>query len=254
MNYFTDECTKQYKNRYNFHNICKHFEEFGLKCEWHFFATSHGKSSCDGIGGTVKRSVARASLQRVYERQILTPEDMFDYCIENLSNIKFFYTTHEDIDAEAKILNERYTKSIMIPGTRKYHKFVPTSENKIKVFEISSDEIGEEKFIEKQDSKSFFQNSTFIPKNGDFVVSKYNQLKWIGLVESYDDEFDDFGISYLYPPGFCKYYYFPESKDFCHVIPDNILGVLTSPNLKTGTTRIQYEFNEAELKQIMQLN
>ena len=31
--------------------------------EWHLFATSHGKSPCDGIGGTVKSSLARASLQ-----------------------------------------------------------------------------------------------------------------------------------------------------------------------------------------------
>ena len=60
-----------------------------------FFATSHGKGSCDGIGGTVKRSVAKASLQRPYQRQILTSEEMFDYCTENLSNIiKFFYTTN----------------------------------------------------------------------------------------------------------------------------------------------------------------
>ena len=56
-------------------------DDFGLECEWHFFATSHGKGSCDGIGGTVKRSVAKASLHRVYQQQILTAEEMFDYCV-----------------------------------------------------------------------------------------------------------------------------------------------------------------------------
>ena len=65
IHYFTDGCAAQYKNRYNFINICKHMDNFGLECEWHFFATSHGKGSCDGIGGTVKRSVAKASLHRV---------------------------------------------------------------------------------------------------------------------------------------------------------------------------------------------
>ncbi|CAL4080647.1 unnamed protein product [Meganyctiphanes norvegica] len=39
----------------------------------------HSKSSCDGIGGTVKRSVDKASLQEVFERDILTPEDMIQY-------------------------------------------------------------------------------------------------------------------------------------------------------------------------------
>ena len=29
-----------------------------------FFANSHGKQPCDGIGGTVKRLTAKASLQR----------------------------------------------------------------------------------------------------------------------------------------------------------------------------------------------
>ena len=72
-------------------------------------------------------------------------------------------------------------------------------------------------------------------------------------MDSYDEEFGDFGISFLYPSGFCKYYYFPETKDFCHVIIEHILEILPTPNLKAGTTRIQYEFNEAELKNIMQL-
>ena len=40
--------------------------DFEVKCEWHFFATSHGKSACDGIGGVVKRITAKASLQRPF--------------------------------------------------------------------------------------------------------------------------------------------------------------------------------------------
>ena len=44
-----------------------------------FFATSHGKSPCDGIGGTVKCLVARASLQPTLEHHILTPQQMFEW-------------------------------------------------------------------------------------------------------------------------------------------------------------------------------
>ena len=43
-----------------------------MEAEWHFFATSHGKSPCDGIGGTTKRLAARASLQSAADNQILT--------------------------------------------------------------------------------------------------------------------------------------------------------------------------------------
>ena len=38
---------------------------------------------------------------------------------------KKFYTSYEDIEKEENVLNERFNKCITIPGTRKYHKFVP---------------------------------------------------------------------------------------------------------------------------------
>ena len=53
-------------------NLCNHESDFGMPAEWHFFATSHGKGPCDGIGGTVKRLATRASLQRPNEDLILT--------------------------------------------------------------------------------------------------------------------------------------------------------------------------------------
>ena len=62
--HFSDRCAAQCKNRYNFTNLCYHEEDLGLKCEWNFFATSHGKNVCDGIGGTVKLATACASLQK----------------------------------------------------------------------------------------------------------------------------------------------------------------------------------------------
>ena len=57
--YFTDGTASQY-NYTNYKNICNllyHRDDFGLDAEWHFFATSHGKNACDGIGGTVKREL-----------------------------------------------------------------------------------------------------------------------------------------------------------------------------------------------------
>lgn len=70
--YFSDGAASQYKNRKNFSNLCHHELDFGVKAEWHFSATSHGKGACDGLGGTVKRLAARASLQRPYQEQIMT--------------------------------------------------------------------------------------------------------------------------------------------------------------------------------------
>ena len=59
VKYFSDGCAAQFKNFKNLINFCHHSKEFDLSAEWVFFATSHGKSPCDGIGGTVKRVVSQ---------------------------------------------------------------------------------------------------------------------------------------------------------------------------------------------------
>ena len=60
--YTSDGAASQYKNRKKLIKLCHHEEDFGVAAEWHFSATSHGKGACDGVGGTVKRLAARASL------------------------------------------------------------------------------------------------------------------------------------------------------------------------------------------------
>ena len=65
--YFSDGASSQYKNYKNISNLCHHKQDHDVSAEWHFFATSHGKSACDGVGGTVKRLVARASLQSLVD-------------------------------------------------------------------------------------------------------------------------------------------------------------------------------------------
>ena len=49
----------------SFINLCHHQQDFNMAAEWIFFATSHGKSPCNGVGGFVKH-VAKRSLQDPY--------------------------------------------------------------------------------------------------------------------------------------------------------------------------------------------
>ncbi|ESO06896.1 hypothetical protein HELRODRAFT_170931 [Helobdella robusta] len=72
-------------------------QDFGLKAEWHFFATFHGKSPCDGIGGTTKRLVARASLQALTKDQILNARDFYTYADAKINGIKFFWVDKKEI-------------------------------------------------------------------------------------------------------------------------------------------------------------
>ena len=63
LHYFSDGCGGQY-------NVCLHFKDFGIEAVWHFLATSHGTSPCDGLGGAVKCLNARASLQALTDHQV----------------------------------------------------------------------------------------------------------------------------------------------------------------------------------------
>ena len=84
INHFNDECAGQYKNWKKFYNLCQRKSDFGLNARWVFFATSHGKQPCDGIGGTVKQLVSNASLKRDLKDQILSPSGMFQFCKDNI--------------------------------------------------------------------------------------------------------------------------------------------------------------------------
>ena len=55
IHYHSDDGPSQYKNNKGLVNLCHHRLDQGIDAVWNFFATSHGKSACDGIGGTVKQ-------------------------------------------------------------------------------------------------------------------------------------------------------------------------------------------------------
>ena len=103
--YFSDGAAGQYKNKKNFVNLANHEKDFGVLAEWHFFATSHGKGPCDGVGGTIKRLAAYASLQG---RQISSPKELYDWAISNVKGIIFSFTIKEEHAEEATLLNDRF--------------------------------------------------------------------------------------------------------------------------------------------------
>ena len=138
--YFTDGCAAQYKNRFNFANVCHHEEDFGIKCEWNFFATSHGKGACDGIGGTIKRAAYNESLRRPYANQILDVETLFKYLSDSFpSSIEMVYVHSSKVADVRQATKERFDKTVVIRGTQKYHRFVPVSLNSLSAHVLSVD-------------------------------------------------------------------------------------------------------------------
>lgn len=94
------------------------------------FATSHGKSLCDGISGTVKRLTVRASLQRPTSNQILTAVDFFNFCDQEVTAVTSIFISRDDINKTRPLMEERYKMAKTVPSTRSFHHFVPLSASK----------------------------------------------------------------------------------------------------------------------------
>ena len=96
--YFSDGASSQYKNCKNFVNICHHNSDHGLEVEWIFFATSHVKSPCDGMGSTVKGLTSRPNLLMTSGQVISITYEMLQRCQDDVSDISFFYGSSENIN------------------------------------------------------------------------------------------------------------------------------------------------------------
>lgn len=120
-------------------NLNYHKEDFGINAEWHFFATAHGKGPCDGVGGTVKRMAARASLQLPIDAQITTSQGLYEWATKpnNLLKIDVIFSPEEDYTEAKKLLEMRYAKAKSITGTQKLHCVIPDGNGTLTVKEFS---------------------------------------------------------------------------------------------------------------------
>jgi hypothetical protein len=135
--FFSDGAGSQYKNKKNFFQLCQYEATHGFDTEWHFFATSHGKGPCDGIGGAFKRNAAKASLQRPYTSQITNARDLYTWATATNSTIAFRFCSETHYNKIERHLRNKFNKLKFIPGTRQYHSFVTVNNNTITVRRFS---------------------------------------------------------------------------------------------------------------------
>ena len=230
----------------NFLNICHNEQDFAVKCTWSFFATIHGKSPCDGIGGTVKRLTAIASLHRTTNNHILTASSMFDFCKNEIKGVKFYFISKE---SDLKIRSEmehRYNLARILPGTRSYHNFTPISKTKIGTKVVSEQE--EYSFVFNFQADDFDKENLFTQINlAEFVCSIYDNVPWIGVVEEIDIENKDFQVKFMHPSYPSRSYHWPSQDDVCWVPSTNLLLKVDTPMTVTGR---QYNISEIEHKHI----
>ena len=247
IQYFSDGCAGQYKNLKNFLNLCFHKDDFGLSTTWSFFATSHGKSPCDGIGGTVKRKIARTSLQRPVNNQILSFKAVETFCESSISGIKFFTIKKDDMTEIRERLEKRYKLGSTVPGTRNSHYFEPVSTGKIQGKFVCADTPFSICHTFSQPDEHIHTDMIKSLKPMDYVTCIYDNYWWLALVEEVNDAEKDVTCKFLKPHGPSENFYWPVRDDTVYIPYDKILLKVATPNSVSSSGR-QYCISKKELQ------
>ncbi|KAJ8666886.1 hypothetical protein QAD02_008548 [Eretmocerus hayati] len=152
--YFWNErnfSSQHFKSKSNFVNLIQHEEDFGLKDEWHFHVTTHGKNACDGIGATIKSTARRESLQKGSSGHILTPSELYHWTKNRFQNMEISFLSKDHYETMKTKLEKRFDNAKTIPGTQEF-SCVPKESSKF--FEE------DRKFSTQKDNKKDYLAST----------------------------------------------------------------------------------------------
>lgn len=253
--YITDGCSGQYKNKYNFTNACMHKSDFNIDCELHFFATSHGKNACDGLAGTIKRLVAKASLQRTTSDFITTPAEFLAFCESHVKGVMCILINENTINkTRDKLESGRFKTAITLKGTLGYHAIIPVSINEVNAFQTSSSDSFKTFKVNGKTTQP--EHDTLELKVNDYVMCIYDGNCWGGMVTDIDKEFNDFHVNFMHPKINVNNpktkYTFPQNKDECWVLENDI--ICKTPHPKFNADRmITYSYPKEELKRVNNL-
>ncbi len=201
-----------------------------MPAEWHFFATSHGKGPSDGIGGTVKREATRASLQRPFNDQILTPLKLFNFVKSSLPGIEAQFMTVAEWKEEQQFLSERFAIAKTVAGTQRLHSFVPVSETKLQVREYSNSSSSTVVSVIKNSIKELELEAI-----QGYIAVEYNEKWWVAYVDELRPGTHEVSVNFLHPHGPSPSYLFPEPQDTLVVDISDVL-IPISPSTATGRT------------------
>ena len=248
VKYFSDGAASQYKNFKNFSNLMRHESDFKLAAEWHFFATSHGKSVCDGIGGTIKRLASRKSLQAATADHILTPQDLFAWASLNVTGIKCFFVSSAEVSRFVDEQEKRFKSAKKVTGTRSHHCFLPAADGNLLISRISGDE----------NKTTVKLNDTVTDINswvqGSYVAAVYDRKWYIGIITEVNYKEEDVCMSFMRRVGKSNYSVSYTwcvtvgSRDECIVPVGHLLKTIAAPTTPTGR---QYTFVRKDIDGIV---
>lgn len=149
IDFVSDGCAGQFKNRFTLSNLLYSNEDFGVSGNWHFFPTSHGKSPADGVGGAFKRSVYNRALSGQFS--VYNAKDFVDCGTTFAKKTRILLSSANEMSAYKTLLESRWKNVKIIKGTRESHFFAPSEDGQHLNYAISSrlDELKTLKLLKK---------------------------------------------------------------------------------------------------------
>ena len=179
----------------------KKIATLGYRIEWIFFATSHSKSPCDRICGSVKCHVGKRSLQRPMMSQILDYQAMLNVYKEEMSENKFSGIGKETMGGVHISLVERFSRGNTAPVSQSSYHFITLSSSEI-AHKLSSEDQSH------ADNHDFNLPTTFQLCNirpMTCVACLYDSFWWVGLVTQVDVEQGDVRVNFCSHMGHVKH-------------------------------------------------
>lgn len=261
IHFWTDSPSSQYRNKSIF-DILSNFENsHGCQATWHYFEAGHGKSACDGVGGTAKRNADMAV--KLSKAVIQDANDFFAWAVSNQSEIEYQMITPDEYQQSNEEIERRKQEIKPVKGTMSVHAvttgqngilylrnttctcrncfsddgFNPQSQCKwerVKMQRVEHDTnmsttVTESEPCDREKDKTIVQ-----VEEADFIVAEYDGICYIGQVLEIDRTDKSQHVNFMAESGkSLKRFKWPQKADKIWIEEEKILRKIEPP-MKTG--------------------
>ena len=152
---------------------------------------------------------------------IMTPRQLFDWASTSIPAVHFDYCTNEERSAFLR-KDSKHVRTI--PGTRKFHLFIPTSSTTVQVRHFSASTTF------KEEKVTSLETDVPLESLSGFVTCVREGYWWLACV--LDIHTDSVRVTFLHPNGPSNSF---KYQDF-GVIPANKILTVADPRTRTGRT------------------
>ena len=180
---------------------------------------------------------------------ISTPSEIFQWCQDNVSGIRFFYVSSEDINNHVNQfqLDQRCELTKTVSGTRSNHSFIPDALSKLILQRISKYSFSRAFQFDKTTSEILINDI----KVGNYYACIYDNEWCICIATDISFEKQDVHFRFMNKSQHNTFSW-PRRRDFCRVLINHIFHSISSISVQGHGAR-NYKLNDEEYSAICKL-